>query len=408
MNEISANYVNRRDVVTRDLIGILHITTVPITLNFIKRQVAYLKARGLTVSILSSPGEQLDAFAKSQQVQAYAVDMPRRITPLRDLRSIFQIWIILRRIRPKVVHSHTPKGGLLGTISAWLAGVPVRIYHMRGLPYMTAHGYRRLLLVLSEKVSCRLAHRVFCISPSLREVAIRDHLCAPEKIQVLANGSSGTDAAEIFNPSLVEPHRRAKIREECAIPSGNRVIGFVGRLVRDKGIIELITAWGSLREEHPDLHLLLVGPFESQDPLPPEVEKQICQDPCIHRTGLVLQDIPILYSLMDVFVLPTYREGFPNAPMEAAAMELPVVATRIPGCVDAVQDGITGTLVPPYDAEALAAAVRRYLDDPDLRRIHGQAGRARVLRDFNPRDIWEATYHEYKQLLSAKGISLDS
>ncbi len=383
---------------------LVQITTVPVSLGFFTGQIGYMKARGFEIQAISSPGADLKKFAEREQVAVHAVEMPRRITPLRDLVAIFRLWRTLRRIRPAIVHAHTPKGGLLGTTAAWLARVPVRIYHMHGLPFTTASGYKRLLLRWSEQVACRLAHQVFCVSHSVREVALAESLCRPEKIKVLLRGSiNGVDAAHRFNPANLGQNARKDTRSSHGIPADALVVGFVGRFVRDKGIAELAGAWRTLREEFLALHLLVVGPFEPQDPVPPQVEALLRGDPRIHLTGMV-DDTPPLYAAMDIVALPTYREGFPNIPLEAAAMALPVVATRIPGCVDAVEDGVTGTLVPPRDATALADAIRTYLNHPELRRKHGQAGRQRVLRDFRPEAIWEALYQEYVRLLREKGL----
>ena len=222
------------------------------------------------------------------------------------------------------------------------------------------------------------------------------------KITVLHHGSiNGVAAETAFNPARVGDTVRAAVRERYGIPLNAEVVGFVGRVVRDKGLVELVEAWQTLRAERPELHLLVVGPFEPQDPLPPEVEKLLRTDPRVHLTGLNW-DTPPLYAAMDVVVLPTYREGFGIVAIEAAAMELPVVATEVPGCVDAVQDSVTGTLVPPRHASALKEAIRHYLLDPELRRRHGRAGRERVLREFRQEDIWEELYGEYTRLLQMR------
>ena len=382
----------------------MHITTVPISLGFFTGQIGYMNAQGFEIQAISSPGADLKKCAEREHVAVHAVEMPRRITPLRDLIAIFQLWRTLRRIRPAIVHAHTPKGGLLGTIAAWLARVPVRIYHMHGLPLITATGYKRLLLRWSEQVPCRLAHRVFCVSHSVREVAVAESLCPLLKIRVLLRGSiNGVDAAHRFNPANASQSARVDTRSSHGIPADALVVGFVGRIVCDKGLVELAKAWRALRQEFPALHLLVVGPFEPQDPVPPDVEALLRDDPRIHLTGMV-DNTPPLYAAMEVLALPSYREGFGLAAIEASAMKVPVVATRIPGCVDAVEDGVTGTLVPPRDATALADAIRTYLNHPELRRQHGQAGRQRVLRDFRPDAIWEALYQEYVRLLREKGL----
>jgi len=385
-------------------IKILHITTVPQTLAFLTGGLRYMKARGFEVCALSSPGKLLNEFSQAEQVPVYAVKMTRRITPLRDLISLFQLWRRVQILRPQIVHTHTPKGGLLGMVAAYLARSPVRIYHIHGLPFITARGYKRIILRWCEKVSCYLAHQVFCVSYSVRDVVIKESLCPDSKVKVLVNGSiCGIDATTKFNPVNVGDHIRLAMRRNYGIPNDALVIGFVGRVVRDKGLLELVQAWKTLRQEFPTLYLLVVGSFEPQDPLPPSVEKLLRTDPRVCLAGYV-DETPPLYAAMDVLVLPSYREGFGLVALEASAMALPVVATNIPGCKDAVQDGVTGILVPPYDAEALARAIRKYLHSSALRRQHGMAGRKRALRDFSPEAIWEALYQEYLLLLYKKGL----
>jgi glycosyltransferase involved in cell wall biosynthesis len=314
------------------------------------------------------------------------------------------MWNLLRRIRPHIVHAHTPKGGLLGMVSAWLARVPVRIYHMRGLPFVTATGWRRKLLMWCERISCGLAHRVLCVSSSVRQLAVDSHLCPPGKIVVLARGSgNGVDAVQRFNGSNIPPSLREETRRRFNIPPEALVLGFIGRIVRDKGIIELAGAWKELRHDFPALHLLLVGPHEMQDPIPSEIERTLRNDPRVHFLG-EQGDMPSLYAVIDVLALPTYREGFPNVLLEAAGMMVPIVTTQVPGCTDAVQDGVTGTLVPPYDAASLARAVKMYLHDGELRRRHGAAARDWVLREFRPEGIWQAVHQEYVGCLAENGV----
>ncbi|MFL9457704.1 MULTISPECIES: glycosyltransferase family 4 protein [Nostocales] len=384
---------------------LFHITTVPETFNFFKGQIDYMKAQGYEVHALSSPGKLLIQFGYRQQIPVYGVPMQRRITPLQDIYAIFQIWQYLQSVRPEIVHAHTPKGGLLGMISARLAGIPVRIYHIRGLPMMTATGYKRLLLTWSEKLSCLFAHQVLCVSHSVREVAIKEGLCPPEKIKVLLGGSSnGVDASHRFNPANLDLYTRQQTRTKYGIPDDAVVVGFVGRIVRDKGIEELTKAWQILQQEFSNLHLLVVGCFEPQDSVATDIQESLTSDRRVHMTGMV-DDTPPLYAAMDILTLPTYREGFPNVALEAAAMELPVVATCVPGCTDAVQDGVTGILVPPRDVRALATAIRRYLLNLELRCQHGVSGRKRVLQDFRQEAIWNALHQEYLQILQAKGLS---
>lgn len=384
---------------------VLHVTTVPMTLRFLAGHVAHAKSKGFEVHALSSPGEALDECARGMQIEVHAVVMSRRITPLVDLAALWRIVGVIRHVRPTIVDAHTPKGGLLAMMAATLCRVPVRIYHQHGLPLMTATGLKRRILRWTERTACRLAHQVICVSESLREVMIGEGLCPPERIKVLEHGSiDGVEADERFNPARIATELAQVVRARYQIPPGALVIGFVGRIVRDKGVIELAESWRALREECPSLHLLVVGPFESQDPIPADVEATLQNDPRIHLAGMV-HDMPSIYRALDFLVLPTYREGLPASLLEAAAMEVPVIATRIPGCVDAVCDGETGLLVPVRDVEALTAAIRMYVGDAELRRRHGAKGRDRALRVFDPEMIRESLFQEYVRLLGERGCS---
>ena len=383
---------------------LLHITTVPMTLRFLKGQVGYMKERGVAVHALSSPGEDLSTFGRDEMVPCHAVHMQRRITPLKDLVALLNVRKVIRRVHPSIVHAHTPKGGLLGILGAWIARVPVRVYHVHGLPMDTAQGLRRVLLATTERLTCKFATQVLCVSPSLREVAIERGLCPSEKIKVLARGSiNGVDALDGFNPARTYQLQH-DIRARYGIPKEARVVGYIGRIVRDKGIIELAKAWQLVRAEVPHAHLLIVGPKEEQDPIPADVMVLLETDPRVHLIGPNWDTAP-LYAAMDLVVLPSHREGLPVVPLEAAAMGRPVIGTNIPGCQDAIRDGETGKLVGVGDVDALANALRIYLTDPELCQKHGTAGRERMLRDFQQEVIWDETYREYMRLLEDAGFA---
>lgn len=385
-------------------VKLVHITTVPDSLwAFFAGQIRYMTDHGFQVEAVSSPGRFLEMFAEREGIPVHAVPMARRISPLADAVALTRLWRVIARIRPDIVHAHTPKGGLLGMIGAAMCGTPVRIYHIHGFPFMTAAGARRRLLRAAEKLSCRLATRVLCVSRSIADVAVAEGVCPAGRIAVLAGGTiNGIDAERIYNPALVSAAERATLKERYGIPAGAPVVGFVGRLVSDKGVAELARAWRELAAEFPALHLLVCGPVEDRDPVGVDVLAYLRSEARVHLTGEVL-DMPARYATMDLLVLPTYREGFPLVPMEASSMGLPVVASAVPGCTDAVVDGVTGTLVPARDAEALAAAVRRYVVAPELRRRHGQAGRARILAEFRPEVVWAALHGEYRRLLQPSG-----
>ncbi len=388
---------------TRPPIRVTHVTTVPASLRFLRGQADFARARGFELRAVSSPGPELDAFAEHERVDVYAVEMARRITPLADLLTLARLVAHFRATRPDIVHSHTPKGGLLGTLAATLARVPVRIYHMRGLPLMGATGMRRRLLISTEKVSCALAHEVFCVSHSLRRAALDLGLAPAERIRVLAGGSGqGVDTDRRFCPARLGADAGPTARAKLGWPAEAVVFGFVGRIVRDKGIHELARAWALVRDSLPEARLLLIGPVEPHDPVDPELWSALERDARVQTIGFT-EDTAPLYAAMDVVVLPSYREGFPNVPLEAASMRKPVIATRVPGCVDAVLEDVTGLLVAPRDHAALATAMLRYGRDPSLREAHGDAGRARALRAFRREVIWQAIVSRYRAHVARPG-----
>jgi glycosyltransferase involved in cell wall biosynthesis len=381
---------------------IVHIVNAPMTLGFLTGQPAFLRDHGIASEVISPPGQGVAEFARREGIPVHAVAMSLRIELRADLLTLYRLWRLLRQLRPTIVHAHTTKAGVLGMAAAWLAGTPVRIYHLHGLPRMTAAGIRRVVYRWSDLLAFRAAHRVLCVSHSIRRAALDRRLFPPEKIRVPARGTiNGLDAATRFNPALVGPDAGRAVRATLGIPPEAPVVGFVGRVVAEKGVVELAAAWRDLRSRYPELHLLIVGPIRPEDPIPPEVHSALAGDPRVRLAGWADDPRPY-YAAMDILTLPSYCEGFPYALLEAAAMSLPVVATAVPGCVDAVVAGRTGALVPPRDAAALGGALAAYLDDPVRRRAHGRAGRKRVVRDFGQREVWEALLDEYRELLAAR------
>jgi glycosyltransferase involved in cell wall biosynthesis len=387
-------------------IALVHVINAPFSLHFIAGQVRFMAERRFVASVITSPGEHLEAFAQREGVAVYRLAMPRRITPLRDLVTLWRLRQTFCRIQPAIVHAHTPKGGLLGMIGAWLARVPVRIYHIRGLPLVTASGSLRTLLRSTERIACALADQVLCVSHSVREIAVAEGICPAAKVKVLLGGSgNGIDSGFRFDPARW-PDAGAAVRQKYGIPQAAFVIGFVGRLVRDKGLEQLMEAWSWLREEFPQLHMLVIGGFEPRDPVPLSTRAALRGDQRIHMVGWE-HNTPPFYAAMNLFVLPSHREGFSNVLLEASSMALPVVTTRIPGCLDAVDDGVTGILVPPRDSVSLCDAIRAYVSDPNRCRRDGRAGRNKVEREFRREEIWQALYHEYERLLRVKGCVSD-
>jgi glycosyltransferase involved in cell wall biosynthesis len=297
------------------------------------------------------------------------------------------------------------KAGLVGMMAAWLAGVPLRIYTNHGVAFSSATGWKRTALKMLERLSCGLASHVHCISFSVARLMVAERCCKEQKIRVLAHGSCGLDAKVRFNPDRVTPEARQQVRRENGIPPDALVLGFVGRVAKLKGVDDLASAWQVLKKRHPNLHLLIVGGVDPRNPIHPQTDALLRADSRVHFSGDVADTVPY-YCAMDVQVLPSFHEGLPISLLEGAAMQLPLVASRIPGNVEAVRDGVTGTLFPVRDVSALIEALSSYLMDPLLRRKHGLAGRMYVLPNFQRDTVWQAWYQEYLSLLQQAGMSV--
>ena len=386
---------------------ILFAVTASVSCGFYRGILRHLDEEGFSATMVSAPGKQLTEVSSSQGAKSIAVPMEREIHLLRDLVSLWNLYRTIRTARPDVVDVSTPKAGLLGSVAALAAGVPCRVYTLRGLRMETASGFKRVVLWLAERVACACAHRVVPVSESLRLRAIELKLVDPEKARSLGDGSCGVDTKR-FTPRNRVTDEVMQLGQTMGLRGNEKVIGFVGRFVKDKGIRELVTAFRELSISDPNLRLLLVGDFEDGDPVDPEIREYIEATPTILRPGFVADTAPY-YSLMDVFVLPTYREGFPGVPLEAQASEVPVVTTDATGAVDSVKHGITGLIVPMRDANALKEAIDTLLRSPTIRVDMGHAGRRWMEQAFRPETIWQAhaeMYREMREAYSRRGQQL--
>ncbi len=385
---------------------VAHVVTASVTTRLMRRQLAFLREAGYDVTLVSSPGPELEAVAAHEGVAKAGVPMEREIAPLQDLRSLWRLWRLMRRLRPAVVNFGTAKAALLAGLAAWLARVPCRIYTLHGLRLETARGLKRFLLTQAERVACRCAHEVVCVSGSVRQKTVELGLADGKRCRVLGAGSfNGVDPAR-FAPTPERMAEAAEVKRQLGFPPEAPVIGFVGRIVRDKGLPELVEAFSTLRRRFPQARLLLLGRIEVGDPVPRAVREFMESDPAVVHVGYV-PDPSIYYQVMDMLVLPTYREGFPTVVLEASASGKPVVATRATGAVDAVEDGVTGLLVPVGDPCALAEALGRLLEAPELAVKMGRAGRQRVERDFCTDRVCGRLADLYRRLLESRGLASD-
>ncbi len=357
----------------------------------------YLEDAGFATILVSAPGELLKNVSASEGALSVAIPMEREIHPLKDLRSLWNLYRAIRHTRPELVDVSTPKAGLLGSVAATLARVPCRVYTLRGLRLETATGFKRWILWLAERIACACSHRVVPVSESLRLRAIQLRLVSADKAHSLGNGSCGVDT-DRFTPKNRATETVQQLRRNLGLTGNESVIGFVGRFVKDKGIRELVQSFRELSLSRPNLRLLLVGDFENGDPVEPEIRQYIVTTPAILTPGFVADTAPY-YALMDVFVLPTYREGFPVVPLEAQASAVPVITTNATGAVDSVRHGVTGFIVPVGDAKALTSAIDAMLRKPEMALDMGHAGRKWMVSDFRPEVIWHAHAKMYREML---------
>ncbi len=352
---------------------------------FIGGQFKYFKSKGYNMNVACSPSQYLDSYSKEQGFNYIETPINRSISIKDDLKSICKIIKFIKRQNIDIIVGHTPKGGLLSMIAGWLSRVPRRIYFRHGLVYETSSGLKRQLLITVDRLSSFFATEVICVSKSVLERSIQDKLCKPQKQLILGAGTcNGVDTESQFNPSKINKENIEILRRKYEIKNNDFVIGYSGRLVRDKGIEELITAF-DLLEKSENCKLLLVGMFEERDPLSNEIKERIKCDPQIIYTGLINSGMENYYSLMDVYVLPSYREGFPTGVLEAQSMGLPVITTRVTGCCDSIVEGVTGLFAshsPKDIAEKIDYIRIRHV-------IDGDKGREWVIKNFDSRKVWK-------------------
>ncbi len=355
---------------------------------FLKGQMKYFSDRGHTVHLISSPGHELKDLEESDSLQSHPIKIAREMSPLQDIISLIKVLFAFWKIRPDVINVGTPKGALLGIVAGYIFKVNTRVYTVHGLRFETTHGLKKSILKSIEKCICFMAHTVVCVSPSLRDTMIKEGLAPSKKLHVINSGTcNGISDSVVFSDMKL----RDALSEKLGIAKNDFVVGFAGRFVRDKGVTDLYEAFKRLKSSNERCKLLLVGHFESGDPLPNEVVKELNNDPDVIFPGFV-ESVSVYYSLMDVFVLPSYREGIGLTTLEASINGVPVVTTRVTGAVDSLVEGETGLLVTAGDTEGLFSTLSYLYSNPNERKKLGKNGSAWVLKNFDQERYWESLY----------------
>jgi glycosyltransferase involved in cell wall biosynthesis len=383
---------------------LVRITTVPVSLRLLlKGQMKFMKEQGFEVVMISSPGDDA-AFAEQQEeCEMITLPMERTVSLLADLQSLIRLTRILKNLEPDIVHTHTPKAGLLGMLAARLAGVPVRMHTIAGLPWMETTGFKRFVLKQMEKLTMAAAHRVYPNSKGLLEFLKKENISPGEpKLKLLGNGSSNGIDCTYFSKAQIKEQTIAELKQKTGLQQGAWIWIFAGRLVKEKGIHELLSAYEQIAALYPGDQLWLLGEEEPQrDPLTEDNRNMIQQHPGIHAWGFQ-QDVRPFFAAADVLVFPSYREGLPNVPLQAGAMGCALLLSNINGCNEIVEDGVNGLLVSPKNKEQLFDAMLQLRRQPHLQQQFANLSRQRIKQLYGREEIWKLLLAEYRSLLNAK------
>ncbi|WP_026894270.1 glycosyltransferase family 4 protein [Clostridiisalibacter paucivorans] len=374
---------------------IVHVFTVSMSVIFLEGLFEKLKSKGYELIVICSDGEEVRYQERVGNIKYYPVSMSRGINPIKDLSALIKIISILKKEKPQIVHGHTPKGGLLAMSAARMLRIKNRPYHLHGLKYPSEVGARRSIIKWMEKATISLSTKVFAVSNSLKEFTISSGLGSNIKVNVLLNGS--VKGIDIGRSEEIRVNRE-QIAIKLGIKQHEIIVGFVGRITEEKGVFELLRAYKNLVESKYDVGLILCGPTEIKNVQNSVLFDEIRELPNVQYFGQV--DNPLEYmACCDIFVLPSWREGFGLVNIEANSVGSPVITTNIVGCKDSIEDQKTGILVESKNVSALFEALLLLIEDPELRKEMGQNGVQRVKDLYDRNKIWDTLLEEYERMI---------
>lgn len=378
---------------------LVRITTVPVSMMvLLKGQLKFMKQNGFDVTMISNEGPEVEQLKAQENCPHIAITLTRKITPFTDLISLIKLTLLLRKIKPDIVHTHTPKAGLIGMWAAKLAGVTIRLHTIAGLPWVESKGMIRRLLIAVEKLTAFAATNVFPNSFVQRDFLLQNKI-AKNKMKVIGNGSSNGIDTDYFSTNLGIENQAKAIRIRERIQEEACVWIFVGRIVRDKGITELIDAFLEIQIQFPEDRLLLLGDQEPHlDPLDEKYVQLLTSHHAIISCGFQ-KDIRPYLAASQVLVFPSYREGFPNVPMQAGAMGCALILSDINGCNEIVNHGKDGWLVSVKNVSALTAAMMEARNNPIKTRLFAETIKEKIVTGYAQSYLWNCMLQEYQQLL---------
>ena len=369
----------------------IRISTIPLSLDVLLQGQLRMLSEHYEVVGVSSPGEELEKVAQREGIRTIAVPMERKISPFKDLVSLFRLIRLFHREKPWMVHSLTPKAGLLAMTAAWICRVPVRIHMFTGLVFPTTTGLKQKILMATDSITCACATNVLPEGKGVKK-DLEHFRITSKPLQIIGNGNINGIDLEFFDRTpevleLAEKYHKEEVVTFC----------FVGRIVRDKGMNELVAAFQRLHQAYPNTRLVLVGPFEEKlDPVLPETRQAIEPQAAIEWMGWQ-NDIRPFLAASEVFVFPSYREGFPNVVLQAGAMGLPSIVTDINGSSEIITEGVNGYIIPSQDEEALYKAMEKLLDTEERRKLAQQA-RPQIANRYERKALWKELLKFYRSL----------
>ena len=369
----------------------IRISTIPLSLDVLLQGQLRMLSEHYEVVGVSSPGEELDKVAQREGIRTIAVPMERKISPFKDLVSLFRLIRLFHREKPWMVHSLTPKAGLLAMTAAWICRVPVRIHMFTGLVFPTTTGLKQKILMATDSITCACATNILPEGKGVKRDLKHFHITS-KPLQIIGNGNINGIDLEYFDRTPEVLEQAEKYRKEEVV-----TFCFVGRIVRDKGMNELVAAFQRLHQAYPNTRLVLVGPFEEKlDPVLPETRQAIEQQAAIEWMGWQ-NDIRPFLAASEVFVFPSYREGFPNVVLQAGAMGLPSIVTDINGSSEIISEGVNGFIIPSQNEEALYKAMEKLLDTEERRKLAQQA-RPQIANRYERKALWKELLKFYRSL----------
>jgi len=381
---------------------LIRVTTVPISLEkLLGKQLSFMDQH-FDLTAVSADASALVEVGKKLGVKTYPVEMTRQITPVQDLKALWKMYRFLKSERPDLIHSHTPKAGLVSMLAAKLAGVPHRLHTVAGLPLMEAQGLKRKILMLVEQLTYAAATHVYPNSKGLSDFILENKLTTSSKLKVIANGSSNGIDTTYFDKDNLDQNDLSVLKKSLKIEVDDKVFIFVGRLVGDKGLNELIEAFHEIGKDNAQTKLILVGTFEDElDPLQTSTLEKIKSNSNIINVGWQTDVRPYL-AIADILTFPSYREGFPNVVMQAGAMGLASIVSNINGCNEIIIENKNGLIIPVKNKKVLAEAMQKLLNDQALLNSLKTNARPMIVDRYQQQVVWDALLTEYKSLLGVK------